>query len=112
MEAATAGVKDGYLVRQDYRSGSLGVKQQTVVQHQFFKGNRYWLWLGSDDDSAQVSVHIYDPNGNLADEKFWQKGSMSAVRVTPKLTGTYYAVITVESGSKKRVQWALAYGYK
>ena len=105
-------VKDGFQVRQEYRSGTLAVRQQAVVRQQFFKGNRYWLWLGSDDDSAVISVHVYDPNGNLADSQAWQKGMMAAVRVTPKLTGTYYAVITVESAKSKRVNWALAYGYK
>ncbi len=112
MEAATAAVKDGYQVRQEYQSGKLGVGQRTIVRQQFFKGNRYWLWLGSDEDSAQISVHIYDPNGNLADTHAWQKGMMAAVSVIPKITGAYYAVITVESAKSKRVAWALAYGYK
>ncbi len=112
MEAATPAVKDGFQVRQEYHSGTLAVRQQAVVRQQFFKGNRYWLWLGSDDDSAKISVHIYDPNGNLADALAWQKRATAAVRVTPKLTGTYYAVITIESAKSKRVNWALAYGYK
>ncbi len=112
MEAATDAVKDGFQVRQEYQSGRLGVGRQTVVRQQFFKGNRYWLWLGSDDDSAQISVHIYDPNGRLADARSWQKGMMAAVRVVPEITGTYYAVITIESSKNKRVGWALAYGYK
>ncbi len=112
MEAATDAVKDGFQVRQEYQSGRLSVGQQTVVMQQFFKGNQYWLWLGSDEDSARVSVHIYDPNGRLADSQSWQKGMTAAVRVVPKITGTYYAVITIESAKIKRVGWALAYGYK
>jgi hypothetical protein len=112
MEAATAYVKEGYLVRQEYWAGSVAVRQPSVVKHQLFKGNSYWFWLGSDEDSAQVTVHVYDPGGKIADAEAWQRGNMAAVKVVPKKTGIYLIVFSVEQSKVKKVRWALAYGYK
>ena len=112
MEAAVAAVKDGYLVRQEYWAGSLTTKQPSVVKHQLFKGNSYWFWLGSDEDSAQVTVHVYDPGGKLVDADSWQKGNTAAVKIVPKKTGTYLIVFSIEQSSAKKNRWALAYGYK
>ena len=112
MEAAVPAVKEGYLVRQEYWAGALSTKQPSVVKHQLFKGNSYWFWLGSDEDSAQVTVHVYDPSGKIADAESWQRGNTAAVRVTPKKTGTYLIVFSIEQSQAKKNRWALAYGYK
>ncbi|MEO6785032.1 MAG: hypothetical protein ABI318_02765 [Chthoniobacteraceae bacterium] len=112
MEAAIAAVKDGFLVRQEYWAGALTTKQPSVVKHQLFKGNSYWFWLGSDEDSAQVTVHVYDPSGKLVDADSWQKGNMAAAKVVPKMTGTYLIVFSIEQSKAKKNRWALAYGYK
>ena len=112
MEAAAAAVKEGYLVRQEYWAGALITKQPSVVKHQLFKGNSYWFWLGSDEDSAQVTVHVYDPSGKIADAESWQRGNTAAVRVVPKTTGTYLIVFSIEQSKAKKNRWALAYGYK
>ena len=112
MEAAVPAVKEGYLVRQEFWAGSLVTKQPSVVKHQLFAGNSYWFWLGSDEDSAQVTVHVYDPNGKLADAESWQRGNTAAVRIAPKTTGTYFIVFSIEQSKAKKNRWALAYGYK
>ena len=41
--------------------------QQKAIVHQLFKGNEYWFWMGTDVDSARISVHVYDSDGNLAE---------------------------------------------
>lgn len=112
MEAAAPAVKEGYLVRQEYWAGSLTVKQPSVVKHQLFKGNSYWFWIGSDEDTAQVTIHIYDPSGKLVDSESWQRGNMAAAKVVPKQTGVYLIVFSVEQSKAKKNRWALAYGYK
>ena len=112
MEAAVAAVKEGYLVRQEYWAGALITKQPSVVKHQLFKGNSYWFWLGSDEDSAQVTVHVYDPGGKIADTESWQRGNTAAVKIVPKKTGTYLIVFSIEQSQAKKNRWALAYGYK
>ena len=112
MEAAAPAVKEGYLVRQEYWAGSLATKQPSVVKHQLFKGNSYWFWLGSDEDSAQVTVHVYDPAGKLVDAEASQHGNMASVKVVPKKTGTYFIVFSIEQSQAKKNRWALAYGYK
>lgn len=112
MEAATPAVKEGYLVRQEYWAGSVTVRQPSAVKHQLFKGNSYWFWLGSDEDSAQVTVHVYDADGKIAEAESWQRGNMAAVKVVPKKTGTYIIVFSIEQSRAKKNRWALAYGYK
>ena len=112
MEAAADAVKDGYLVRQEFWGGALVTKQPSVVKHQLFAGNSYWFWLGSDEDSAQVTVHIYDPTGKLVDAESWQRGNTAAAKVVPKVTGTYLIVFSIEQSKAKKSRWSLAYGYK
>ena len=112
LEAAIPAVKEGYLVRQEHWSGSLVTKQPSVVKHQLFAGNSYWFWLASDEDSAQVTVHIYDPNGKLTETESWQRGNMAAAKIDPKVTGTYLIVFSIEQSKAKKNRWALAYGFK
>ena len=112
MEAAVPAVKEGYLVRQEFWAGALVAKQPSVVKHQLFAGNSYWFWLASDEDSAQVTVHGYDPSGKLVDKESWQRGNMAAVKITPKKTGTYFIVFSIEQSKAKKSRWALAYGFK
>lgn len=111
-EAADPYTKEGFTVREDAWGGDLGVKDQQAVTAQLFKGNTYWFWLGTDTDGAVITVHLYDSDGKLAESKYWQKGRFAAARITPKKTGTYYAIITVEKSPAERSNWALVYGYK
>lgn len=112
LEAAAPYVKEGFTVREDYWGGDLGVKQTKAIVHQLFKGNEYWFWLGTELDSAKISVHIYDSEGNLAEVESWQKKHFSAARVIPKKTGSYYLIVEVEKSPKERTTWSLAYGFR
>jgi hypothetical protein len=111
-EAADPYTREGFTVREDAWGGDLGVKDQQAVTAQLFKGNVYWFWLGTDTKGAVITVHIYDSEGNLAESEYWQKGRFAAAKITPKKTGTYYAIVTVEKSSRERSNWALVYGYK
>jgi hypothetical protein len=37
---------------------------------------------------------------------------LSAVRVVPPKTGSYFAIVTVVKSSQERTGWALVYAYK
>lgn len=118
-EAAIPYVKQGYTIREDAWGGDLGVKDQQAVTAQLFKGNDYWFLLGSDTKGAVVTVHVYDSNGKLAESEAFQRPGKSGsdayfagARVTPRKTGTYYAIVTVEKSPAERTNWALVYGYK
>lgn len=111
-EAAAPYVKQGFTVREDAWGGDLGVKDQKAVTAQLFKGNEYWFWLGTDIRGAVITVHVYDSTGKLAETDAWQKGRFAGVKVVPKSTGTYYAIVTVEKSPQERTNWALVYGYK
>ena len=112
MEIAAPYVKQGYLVRDEFWSGSLPTHQPTIVRHQLFKGNTYWFWLGSEEDKANITLHVYDTNGKLCDAEAWQKGPRAAVNVTPKSSGTYSFAFSIEESPTKKTRWSLAYGYK
>ena len=111
-EAATPYVKQGFTIREDAWGGDLGVKDQKAVTAQHFKGNEYWFCLGTDTKGAVITVHVYDSSGKLAGTEAWQKGRFAGVKVVPKATGTYYAIVTVEKSPQERSNWALVYGYK
>lgn len=112
LEAAQPYVKEGFTVREDYWGGDMAVKQAKAITHQLFKGNEYWFWIGTDEKSAKVAVHIYDSDGNLCEVEFKQKGQMSMARVIPKRTGTYYLIVEIEKSSKERTHWGMAYGFR
>ena len=112
LEAANPYVKEGLTVREDYWGGDLPVKQSKAIVHQLFKGNEYWFWMGTDTSKAKISVHIYDSEGNLAEEESWQKAHKAAARIRPKKTGTYYLIVEVEKSPEERTYWSLAYGFR
>jgi hypothetical protein len=112
LEAAHPYVKEGYTVREDYFGGDLGVKEQKAVRYQLFRGNEYWFWAATDVDGAELSLHIYDAEGNLAEVENVKKGRFISVRVLPRQTGTYYAIVTVEKSPEERTGWAVVYGYR
>jgi len=112
MNAASSAVKKGYAVRQEYWSGATTIGQSNGLTQQLFKGNDYWFWLGSDEDTAQVTIHVYDASGKLVDSEAWQKGQTAAVRVTPKKTGIHYIIFSIERARTRKMRWAVAYGYK
>jgi hypothetical protein len=112
IEAATPYIKEGFTIREDYWGGDLPVKQAKAVVHQLFKGNEYWFWVGTDEKSARITVHVYDSEGNLCDLDAKTKGRMAVARVVPKKTGSYYIIVEVEKSDKERTHWGMAYGFR
>ena len=53
-----------------------------------------------------------DSKGNLINVETTRAGRLSAVRVEPPRTGTYYASVTVHNSPEERTGWALVYAYK
>ena len=105
--------KQGFQVREDYWTGELASGEKKAVRQQLFKGNEYWFWLGTEVDRAKVSVHIYDSDGKLAEQPdSWQKGNLAAAHITPKATGSYFIIVSVEESPAAHTHWALAYGFR
>jgi hypothetical protein len=112
MEAAAPYMGKGYKLRAERWSGEVSSGEKKAVKFQLFKGNEYWFWVGCSDENSTVKVNVYDADGNsVAVEKIKRVKGMGGVRVTPKKTGSYVAVITISSKNDK-IGWALAYGYR
>jgi hypothetical protein len=111
-EAALPYYKQGFSIRKDAWGGDLGVREKKAVSSQLFKGNNYWFLMATDVKGATLSVHIYDDNGNLVDAESWQKGRFAGARVSPKATGTFFAIVQILKSPEDRTPWALVYGYK
>lgn len=111
--AAEPYVKKGFQVREDYWAGDLASGQRKAVRQQLFKGNEYWFWLGTEVDRAKVSVHVYNSDGELAEQPdSWAKGQLAAAHIMPKTTGSYFIIIRVEESPAARTHWALVYGFR
>ncbi len=111
-EAALPYYKQGYSIRKDAWGGDLGVHEKKAVSIQLFKGNTYWFLMATEVKGATLSVHLYDDKGNLVENESWQKGRFAGARVSPKATGTYFAIVQILKSSEERTTWALVYGYK
>ena len=106
-------VKQGYQVREDYWGGDLGVGEKKAVRQQLFKGNDYWFWMGTEVEQAKISVHIYDADGRLCEQAGQlAKGSLRRCAPDPKVTGSYFVIVAVESSTDERTHWALVYGFR
>jgi hypothetical protein len=112
MEAISPYVKQGYLVRDDQWGGDLGVKQEQAITHTLFKGNDYWFCTGTDNDSAKISIHVYDNHGRLVENDSWQHGRSAGAHLVAPATGTYYVIVEILSSPTERTHWAMVYGYK
>jgi hypothetical protein len=113
LHAAEPYVKQGFQVREDYWGGDLGSGEKKAVRQQLFKGNEYWFWMGTEVDRAKVSVHVYDSDGKLSEEAdSWEKGHFAAAHVVPKVTGSYFIIVSVEQSPEERTHWALVYGFR
>jgi hypothetical protein len=113
LRAAEPYVKQGFQVREDYWGGDLASGEKKAVRQQIFKGNEYWFWLGTEVDRANVSVHVYDSDGKLAEEPdSWEKGHFAAAHIVPKTTGSYFIIVSVEESPEDRTHWALVYGFR
>jgi len=100
-------------VREDYWAGDLASGERKAVRQQLFKGNEYWFWLGTEVDHAKVSVHIYNSDGELAEQPdSWAKGHFAAAHIIPKTTGSYFIIVSVVESPAARTHWALAYGFR
>lgn len=97
-------------MREDYWSGTLEDGAQKIVMAQLLKGNEYWFCAAAKADGAIISVHIYDPAGNLAETEYWRKLHAAGAHVVPRKTGSYYVVVTVEKAPPE-THWALIYGF-
>ena len=113
LEAAAPYVKEGFTVREDYWGGDLPVKTTKAIVHQLFKGNEYWFWMGTDEKTAKISVHVYDSDGNLAEVGGVAEAALrSGAGCVPKKTGSYYLIVEVEKSPEERTDWSLAYGFR
>ena len=111
--AAEPYVEKGFQVREDYWAGELAPGEKKAVRQQLFKGNEYWFWLGTEVDHAKVSVHIYNSEGQLAEQPdSWTKDHLAAAHIIPKTTGSYFIIVTVETSPAARTHWALGYGFR
>ena len=112
LQAAAPYIKEGFTLREDYWGGDLPVKTQKAIVQQLFKGSEYWFWMGTDSETAKISVHVYDSEGNLAEVEHWQQKHSAGARVIPKTTGSYYLIVEIEKSNQERTHWALAYGFR
>ena len=101
-----------FVLREAWWNGELKAGETKIVQHQLFKRNEYWFWLGSSIQNSKVSIHIYDSQGKLADAEAWAKNHVAGVRVVPENSGTYYIRVSIDESGEEPVEWAVIYAYR
>lgn len=101
-----------FVLREEWWDGKLVPGDTKILQHQLFKRNEYWFWVGCSIEDATVSVHLYDSNGTLVDAESFQKGNVSGARIIPKTTGSYYIRVAVEKSTVSPAEWAVIYAYR
>ena len=101
-----------FILREAWWNGELAVGKTKIIQHQLFLRNEYWFWFACSEEDSEVSIHIYDTEGKLADAEAWKKRNVAAVRVVPSTSGTYYLRIGMEKAPMSPAEWAVIYAYR
>lgn len=114
FEAAVPYIEQGFEVREDNWSGEIPSGEPKLVRHQLFRGNEYWFWLGTSFSDCELSLEIFDGEGNPVGIESFTKDSTAGVRVLPSKTGTYFLRLTVKAKTETAdtLDWALVYGYR
>jgi hypothetical protein len=101
----------GYTAHEeDEWGGDLGVDESKVIQHDFVHGNDYWFCLGTDVESARVTIHVYNDRGTLVETTAWQAGSHAGAQLLNPPTASYYIVVKIIASPAIRTHWAMVYG--
>lgn len=109
-------LKQGFTLRADTWNGELPTGETKPIRQQFFRGNDYRFYVSTHVPGAAVSLHIYDQNGNLAENRSWSKEEgttyFAGANIRPASTASYYLILKVDKSSEPRTAWAMAYSYK
>ena len=101
-----------FVLREAWWNGELNSGDTKIIQHQLFKRNEYWFWLGCSQTESKVSIHVYDSEGKLAEAEAWQDQNVAAVRVVPKNSGIYYIRVAIEGAEENPAEWGVVYAYR
>ena len=114
FEAAVPYIEQGFEVREDNWSGEIPSGEPKLVRHQLFRGNEYWFWLGTSFEGCELTLEIFDGEGNPVGIESFTSDFTAGVRVLPSKTGTYFLRVTVKSKTDAEpvLDWALVYGYR
>ena len=105
-------VEEGFTLRQEYWNGEFESGKRKLAQHQLFRGNEYWFWVGTSLENCDLKIEVYDEKGNSVTVERTKGDFTAGARVTPAQTGSYYVLITIESKDEDMVDWALVYAYR
>lgn len=113
METAESYVtEDEFTLRHEYWNGEFEAGKQKLIQHQLFRGNEYWFWVGTSLENCALKIEVYDEKGNSVTVERTEGDFTAGARVTPAKTGSYYVLIKIESDEAEMVDWALVYAYR
>ena len=101
-----------FVLRQMWWHGELKVGEKKIISHQLFKRNDYWFWAGLVDEDSEISIHIYDGEGNLVEAESWQKGNVAGARIVPEKSGSYLIAVQVIKAAETPAEWAVVYAYR
>ncbi len=103
-----------FILRQSWWQGQLNAGERNIIRHQLFNRNEYWFWAGCSDESAELSIHIYDSTGKLVEADSWQEGHVAAALVRPEKTDSYLIVVRMNriASGQTPAEWAVVYGYR
>ena len=102
----------GYRRRDTHWKAALPSEGFTVVPLQLYAGNEYYIILGTDGDTNQISASAFDPERMLVKTAPDRGEGKLLLRLKPERSGTHYLRIHHKEKPTKPVHAALTYLYK
>ncbi len=110
LELAGAFSNEGFKIRDGHWAGAVKNGERALVAVNLYAGNQYWFSVGSDDQSAQVAVQLYDEGGKPLAAEDYHGEATAAAGFSPTISGQYFVAIAPSEPTAGT--YCLVYSYK
>lgn len=106
--------EDPIILREAWWSGSIEPGDAMLVQVQLFRRNVYRFWLAVPNETAGLTMNLYDGDGEIvkAETISYDTPNLVSTVVEADSTGIFYLRISLKETVDQPQDWALIYGYR
>jgi hypothetical protein len=110
LDLAGAFQNDGFKIRDGTWFGQVSKGRSQALEVNLYTGNAYWFSVADADNSAALTVSVFDDHGNPVEVQNYQKDNKAAAGFSPDASGLYY--VEVSSSGPSATTFCLIYSYK
>jgi len=110
LDLAGAFQNDGFKLRDGTWFGQVSKDHSQILQVNLYSGNAYWFAAAAANNTAGLSVSVFDDGGKPVDFQTYQKDNKAAAEFSPDASGLYF--VEVSTSGSAPTTFCLIYSYK